>query len=112
MVSAAVAGAVDFSTCDGSRRWWAGARLRMQLHTHQLSTKASEVDTIRASLIQTMLDLGQTASDRQDFAIQAVQRYRAQLMPWLPAPKAQNQTSDPLSAIALWYLRFAPELVS
>ena len=112
MVSAAVAGAVDFSTCDGSRRWWAGARLRLQMHAHELDNRVAEADTYRTALVQTMLDMGKSAADRWDFAVGAVERYRVQLMPWLPAPKTQNQTSDPLSAIALWYLRFAPELVS
>jgi hypothetical protein len=108
MTTAAVTGAVDFSTYDGSLRWWTATRLRLVVVRRLTSERVLTVDALRSALFQSMTDAGIGPAERQDFAIQAVQRLRANVMPWLPTEDSQNR-SDPLDVIAQWYATFAPD---
>jgi len=55
-----------------------------------------------------MTDLGQDAEFRQNYAIDAIERFQAEAMPWFGDPKKQNvQMRDSLDPIVQWYLEFA-----
>ncbi len=110
MLQASASGAIDFKACDGTSRWWQGAFLKLRGVEHQLSLKVLELQALRATGVQGMLDLGQTAEYRQNYAIEAINRFQARALPWLGLPGKQNMTSDPLDAIALWYAVFGKDL--
>lgn len=110
MLRASVDGSIDFTACDGSKRWWQGALLKLSTLEQTLTLKVLELQALRASGVQGMADLGQNAEYRQNYAIDAVNRFQARALPWLGQPGKQNSTGDPLDAIAMWYAVFGKDL--
>ncbi len=114
MVQAYVDGAIDYKAYDGSRRWWTSTMMVIRALEKRQKLKVLELSAHRAIGVQAMLDLNQTTEYRQQYAMDYIGRYEAEAMPWFGPPKSQNSlSSDPLDAIARWYLMFGsdPELV-
>ncbi len=110
MVQASVVGAINFTACDQSTRWWTGALLKLKQLEHNLGLKVLEMQALRAFGVQGMSDLGQTAEWRQGYAINGVEMFQGKAMPWLGDAKSQNRSSDPLDDIAEWYAVFGKDL--
>lgn len=108
MVRASDIGAIDFTACDQTLRWWTGCRIRLRDVERQLGLKVRELIAMRAIGVQGMADLGQTPDFRQSFAIDAIQEFQAEAMPWFGDPKVQNvQARDNVDPLVQWYLEFA-----
>jgi len=109
MVHAATFGHVNFATCDGTARWWVGADLRLRAVEDSLYLRSAELRTHQAIGLQNMQDLGYDAEWRQKYAIEAVERFQRESMPWLGAAKAQNDQNAALDDMALWYQVFGKQ---
>ncbi len=107
MVQASESGSIDYKAYDGSRRWWVGAMVAIRALERRERIRVLELSTLRAIGVQGMLDLNQSTDYRQQYAMDYIERFESEVMPWFGPPKSQNKlTSDPLDAIARWYLMF------
>ncbi len=113
MVEASASGAIDFTACDQSPKWWRGALLKCKALEDRLHREYHLAMAQRAFGVQGMHDLGQNAQERQEYALAALYRYRSVALPWNGAPEGQNKSSDPIDAITAWYQVFGhdPDLV-
>jgi hypothetical protein len=109
MVHASVSGAVDFTACDGSNRWWAGARLKLDEVARILRSDVLTLHAQRAIGAQSMAALNQTPDYLQKYAFDAIKQVEDSGMPWLADASGQNKPADPLDAIAAWYAVFGAD---
>jgi hypothetical protein len=109
MVHAATFGHINFGDCDGTARWWIGARMKLRAVEDELYLRTLALSTHRAIGVQAMTDLGQDTDWRQKYANEACDRYQKESMPWLGAAKAQNDQNAALDDIAAWYAVFGKQ---
>lgn len=105
MVHAAANGVIDFSSCDGTRKWWLAANFKMSVVEKDFFLKVEELHAIRAIITQAMVDTGQSPDVRQKYATEVVKEFSYDCCPWIKRVKAQN-SGEQLDAIALWYSIF------
>ncbi len=109
MVRASVDGAIDFTACDQSPQWWRGAFLKIRAVEDSIVLRFLELNAQRAIAVQGMVDINDPGY-RQDYAIEAVERFKSSSMPWFGAADGQNAVSGRLSAVAEWYAVFGGNL--
>ncbi len=106
MVRASAVGAVDYTACDHTRRWWTGSRMKVRVVEQELHLRTRELMAYRAVGVQGMHDLGQKPDFRQKYAIEAIERFQHEAMPWFALEDEQNELTEDekLDRIAQWYL--------
>lgn len=84
--------------------------MRLAAVEQELQLRTIELHAHRSIAVQAMLDLSKDVDYRQRYAIDAVERYQHESMPWYGAAKTQNDHNAALDDIAAWYAVFGEKL--
>lgn len=94
----------------GSEQDWTRLGLRIRIFEAELEAKMAHLDAMRCVTSMLLVDSGQPADVRQQFAFDGINKYRATLMPWLRQNTRQN-AGDPMDDLLDWYSTFRPDLL-
>lgn len=100
-------GFLDFSSCDGSRRWWRAARVRLLAARKALDAEAYalKANHLHAELSIPGIDV---ESVRGQAAVETRRAIRC-LKPWLPSHFGGSDEAGVLDLVARYYIMAAPE---
>ena len=94
----------------GTDHDWLRLSLRLRVFEDDLNLKLAHLDAQRCIAAMQLVDSGQTAEARQQFAFDGITQFRSTLMPWLRQNTRQN-VGDPMDDLLDWYATFRPDLL-